>query len=135
MFKKEMPQNIKNTETVIGESVVLEGEFNSHGNIVLEGKLNGNLSTDGHVLIGDKAEVVANIKAGSAFISGKVIGNITLSDSIDIAKTANIQGDIKASSIAVESGCQINGRVSVGSKIIENPKKTTKQELPLERGE
>lgn len=135
MFKKEGPQNVKNMETIIGESVILEGEFNGHGNIVIEGKLTGNLSTDGHVLIGEKAEINANIKAGSAFISGKVVGDVTLSDSIDIAKTANIQGDIKAGSIAVESGCQINGRVSVGSKISENSKKPIKQGSLQERGE
>lgn len=135
MFKKEGPQNVKNMETIIGESVILEGEFNGHGNIVIEGKLTGNLSTDGHVLIGEKAEINANIKAGSAFISGKVVGDVTLSDSIDIAKTANIQGDIKAGSIAVESGCQINGKVSVGSKISENSKRPAKQEPIQERGE
>jgi cytoskeletal protein CcmA (bactofilin family) len=135
MFKKEGPQNVKNMETIIGESVILEGEFNGHGNIVIEGKLTGNLSTDGHVLIGEKAEINANIKAGSAFISGKVVGDVTLSDSIDIAKTANIQGDIKAGSIAVESGCQINGKVSVGSKISENSKRPVKQESIQERGE
>jgi cytoskeletal protein CcmA (bactofilin family) len=135
MFKKEGPQNVKNMETIIGESVILEGEFNGHGNIVIEGKLTGNLSTDGHVLIGEKAEINANIKAGSAFISGKVVGDVSLSDSIDIAKTANIQGDIKAGSIAVESGCQINGKISVGAKISENPKKPVKQEPFQERGE
>jgi len=135
MFKKEGPQNVKNMETIIGESVVLEGEFNGHGNIVIEGKLMGNLSTDGHVLIGERAEITANIKAGSAFISGKVIGDITLSDSIDIAKTANIQGDIKANSIAVESGCQLNGKISVGSKISDISKKILKQEPLKERGE
>lgn len=130
MFKKENTQNIKNMETIIGESVILEGEFNGHGNIVIEGKLNGNLSTDGHVLIGEKSEINANIKAGSAFISGKVSGNISLSDSIDIAKTAKIQGDIKASSIAVEAGCQINGKISVGGKTKEEIiKKFQKQNL------
>ena len=70
------------------------------------------------------------MKAGSAFISGKVIGNITLNDSIDIAKTAKIQGDIKAGSIAVEAGCQINGRISIGQKMQEeNTKKTPKLDL------
>ncbi len=130
MFKKEGAQNIKNMETIIGESVILEGEFNGHGNIVIEGKLNGNLSTDGHVLIGERAEINANIKAGSAFISGKVTGNISLLESIDIAKTAKITGDIKASSIAVEAGCQMNGKISVGAKNQdEMPKKSPKLNL------
>ncbi len=114
MFKKEDMHNIKDTETIIGESVILEGDFNGHGNVVVEGKLNGSFSTDGHVLVGENAEINANITAKSAFISGKISGNINVEESLDIARTAFIKGDIKAQSIAVESGCEINGNVKIG---------------------
>lgn len=131
MFKKEGIQNIKNTETIIGESVVVEGEFNGRGNVVIEGKLNGNLTTDGHVLVGDKSEINADLHAGSAFISGKVIGNIKVTESLDVAKTADIKGDIEAKSIAMESGCRINGKLNI------NPDSSTerinrKQKLEIE---
>jgi len=116
MFKKEDMHNVKNTETIIGESVVVEGDFNGHGNVVIEGKLIGSFITDGHVLVGDKSEINANLKANSAFISGNVVGNIDINESLDIAKTAKIRGDIKASSIAVESGCEIEGNVSISKK-------------------
>lgn len=126
MFKKERSKNIKNTETIIGESVVVEGEFNGHGNIVIEGKLNGNLTTDGHILIGDKAKIKANIQAESAFISGKVTGDIKVNNSIDIAKTAVIKGDIEANSIAIEAGSKINGHIKMnsGQKEIKSPKES-----------
>lgn len=114
MFKKEDTHNIKDTETIIGESVVLEGDFNGHGNVVVEGKLNGSFSTDGHVLVGENAEINANINAKSAFISGRISGNIVVEESLDIARTAFIKGDIKAQSIAVESGCEISGNIKVG---------------------
>jgi len=113
MFKNENTKNVKNTETIIGESVIVEGEFNGHGNIVIEGKLNGNIKTDGHILIGDKAEINANIESSSAFISGKVTGNVKVNNSIDIAKSASIQGDIEAKSIAVEAGSRINGNIKM----------------------
>ncbi|MCD4704979.1 polymer-forming cytoskeletal protein [bacterium] len=130
MFKNETPKNIKDTETIIGESVMVEGEFNGHGNVIIEGKLNGNLNTDGHVLVGEKAEINANIKASSAFISGLVKGNININDSLDVAKTAIINGDIKAQSIAVEAGCQINGKINIGtnpSKALYEKGNTTKK--------
>jgi cytoskeletal protein CcmA (bactofilin family) len=116
MFKKEDMQNVKNTETIIGESVIVEGDFNGHGNVVIEGKLKGSFMTDGHVLVGDHAEINANLKANSAFISGKVLGNIEINSSLDVAKTAIIKGDIQAGSIAVESGCEIEGHLSVSKK-------------------
>lgn len=116
MFKKEDMHNVKNTETIIGESVIVEGDFNGHGNVVIEGKLKGSFITDGHTLIGDKAEINANLKANSAFISGKVLGNIEINDSLDIARTAVIKGDIIASSIAIESGSEIEGHLSISKK-------------------
>jgi cytoskeletal protein CcmA (bactofilin family) len=123
MFKNENAKNIKNTETIIGESVVVEGEFNGHGNIVIEGKLNGNIKTDGHILIGDKAEIKANIESDSAFVSGKVSGNIKVNNSIDIAKSATIKGDIEASSIAVEAGSKINGNIKMNGEVKNETKK------------
>jgi len=116
MFKNENTKNVKNTETIIGESVMVEGEFNGRGNIIIEGKLNGNIKTDGHILIGDKAEIKANIESGSAFISGKVSGNIKVNSSIDIAKSASIKGDIEAKSIAVEAGSRINGNIKMNGE-------------------
>ena len=128
MFKNENVKNVKNTETIIGESVIVEGEFNGHGNIVIEGKLNGHIKTDGHILIGDKAEIKANIESDSAFISGKVIGNIKVNNSIDIAKSASIKGDIEASSIAVEAGSKINGNIKMNGGV----KEIKKEEKPIE---
>ncbi len=116
MFKKEDMHNVKNTETIIGESVVVEGDFNGHGNVVIDGKLIGSFVTDGHVLIGDKAEINANIVANSAFISGAVTGNVDINEALDIASNAKIKGDIKASSIAIEAGCEIDGHVNINKK-------------------
>ena len=122
MFKKQDAHNVKNTETIIGESVVVEGDFNGHGNVVIEGKLIGSFITDGHVLVGDKAEINANIKANSAFISGSVIGNVDINEALDIASTARIKGDTKANSIAIEAGCEIYGHIDVNKKHLkENP--------------
>ncbi len=129
MFKNEGPKNIKDTETIIGESVVVEGDFNGNGNIVIEGKLNGNLSTDGHILIGEKAEINADVKAGSAFVSGQIKGNVKINNSLDIAKTAKITGDIEASSIAMEAGCKVNGCVKMnGSEKFEKKDISAKED-------
>lgn len=120
MFKKESPKNVKDTETIIGESVIVEGDFSGNGNIIIQGKLNGNLSTDGHILIGEKAKINADIKAASAFVSGEIKGNIKVNNSLDIAKTAKIDGDIEASSIAMEAGCKVNGHIKMnGSEKLE----------------
>ncbi len=131
MFKNETSKNVKDTETIIGESVVVEGDFKGNGNIIIEGKLNGNLSTDGHILIGEKAEINADIKAGSAFVSGQVKGNVKINNSLDIAKTAQIDGDIEASSIAMEAGCKVNGHIKMnGSE--KTPKNKSEEEAVAE---
>lgn len=132
MFKNETSKNVKDTETIIGESVIVEGDFNGSGNVVIEGKLNGNLSTDGHILIGEKAKINANIKAGSAFISGQIKGNIKINNSLDIAKTAKVDGDIEASSIAMEAGCKVNGHIKMNGSEKTPKNKAEKQDIEEE---
>jgi cytoskeletal protein CcmA (bactofilin family) len=67
MFKKNNKSNhFKKIETVIGPNIKVKGNFNGSGNTVVEGFLEGSLKTNGNVFVGDKANIVANIKAKTA---------------------------------------------------------------------
>ena len=133
--KNDAPTSDK-AETFIGPSVKLEGNFNSDGDIVVEGFLSGTLVTRGNVRIGPDAVIDAQITANSVHVAGKIKGNINASGTIRLAGTAIIQGDIKTGSIAVEEGATVNGKVNMGGKekiksprpIITEPKESEEEE-------
>lgn len=102
-------------ETVIGPSVKIEGDLKGVGNVIVEGFLNGSLSTDKDVTVGSKAEIKANITAQNATIAGTINGSVTVNEHLSIKSGAVINGDIKTKSISVESGARLNGMISMGS--------------------
>ncbi len=130
MFKqkdKNEPQSfgIKEVETIIGPTVKVKGDFESAGNIIVEGTLEGSIKTKGNVLIGDQARITGNVTAKEARIGGEVAGNIKTKDSLEVAASAKILGDIKCSLLTVEPGAQLNGKCKMGE--VEMPKKNTEE--------
>jgi cytoskeletal protein CcmA (bactofilin family) len=131
MFKQDAKENSKedfrNAETVIGPSVMVKGNFNSSGNIAIEGVLKGGVKTAGNVYIGDHASVTADIEAKSARIGGEVRGNLKIEGHLQVTVSAKIFGDLECSSFSVETGAIINGKI-VMSKDLPAEKKEDKEE-------
>ncbi|PIT90580.1 MAG: hypothetical protein COU22_01300 [Candidatus Komeilibacteria bacterium CG10_big_fil_rev_8_21_14_0_10_41_13] len=113
MFKEDHSRASKNTETIIGPSVKVEGDFVGDGDVIVEGIVLGNLKTKNHLRVGKDAKVQAEVEADSVYIAGEVQGNITAQGSIEVTSSAKIKGDIAASSLSIEKGAIINGRINM----------------------
>jgi len=111
MFKNEelKEANVKEAETIIGQSVKVKGNFQGQGNIIIEGELEGSVKTDNFLFIGEKAKIIASVSAKNANIGGKINGNINVEGFLEIKASAKINGDIKASKISIEKGATFNG--------------------------
>ena len=116
MFKQQSEkQNFKEVETIIGPSVKVKGNFNSQGNIIIEGIVEGNLKTSGNVLIGNKSVITANINAKEAKVGGQINGNIKIKGYLEITASAKIFGDIECSSLSIEQGAILNGKCTTAA--------------------
>lgn len=104
-------------DTVIGAGVNVEGVLISEGDIVIDGRLRGEVRAGGHVTVGVNAEVHAPIEAESVTVAGHLRGEVKASGEITISATGNLNGDITAGGLAIDSGGVFNGR----SKIKASP--------------
>ena len=109
MFK-ENQANQNETDTIIGPSVKVEGDFVTEGNIVVEGTICGTIKTSQNLKVGSQAKIFANIIADNALIAGEVQGNINISGKIELTTTAKIFGDIKATVVVIAGGAVLNGK-------------------------
>ncbi|PKM91219.1 hypothetical protein CVU82_04190 [Candidatus Falkowbacteria bacterium HGW-Falkowbacteria-1] len=130
MFKKDGKfENFNEAETIIGESVLVKGNFESNGNIIINGSLEGEIKTKGSVLVGEKSKINANISAEEMMVKGQINGNLLILGYLAIGETAKILGDIECSQISIEKGAEINGKVFIsglknkGEKSIEKKQK------------
>ena len=114
-------------ETIIAASVILEGDFKSGGNIIVEGTVKGSVTTQGDLRVGEQARIDANVVAVNAHISGEVKGNINISEKLELTSTAKVSGDVQTKILIVESGATINGHIVMGEgEEIRAPKSSGK---------
>ena len=70
----------KDIETIIGSTVKVEGDFKGQGDVVVEGQVQGKLSTKGNLSVGENAKITADVSAHNAIIAGELIGNLKVKD-------------------------------------------------------
>lgn len=99
-------------ETVLGASSVMEGTFKSGANVRLDGTFRGTLEITGNVLVGETAQIYADIHARNVSIAGAVHGNVS-GRKVQILRTGRIWGDIHAQSLATEEGAFIDGKITM----------------------
>lgn len=126
---------IESDDTVIGHSIKIEGDLVSNGSVVVEGEVVGSLKTEQTLRVGERARVVAEIKAKEAFVSGKVDGNVSVEGKLELAETAEVNGDIQAQTLSIAAGAVFNGRCSMTENSASANKAMSEKASGQEEGE
>jgi len=110
------------SKNVLGSDVEIKGNIKFTGELTFDGKLDGEVHTDGVLNLGDSAVVNGNISAQTVVVRGKVNGNITAKEKIEIKARAELFGDIRASKLAIEEGVTFVGKTEVNpNKVSPTP--------------
>ncbi len=118
-----------NTKNVLGSDVEIKGTLKFTGELTFEGKLEGEIHTDGTLNLGDSAVINGNIEAQSVVVRGKITGNINAKEKIDIKAKAELFGDIRATKLVIEEGVTFVGKTEV------NPNKVSPTASPARPAE
>ncbi len=100
---------------VLFPDVEIKGEVRFENDLVADGKIDGKITSDGSLTIGENARIKAEINCGSVIVHGKVQGNITVKDRVEIRAKAEVIGDIKAAALAMEAGAIFVGASTIGT--------------------
>jgi cytoskeletal protein CcmA (bactofilin family) len=117
------------SKNVLGPDVEIKGNLKFTGELTLDGKLEGEVTTDGTLNLGETAVVNGNITAQTVVVRGKVNGNVTAKEKIEIKAKAELFGDIRAARLSVEEGVTFVGKTEV------NPNKVAPTPAPARPGE
>jgi len=97
-------------EVVLGPSVSLDGQVTCDGSVRVEGNLKGSIAATGNVIVGKKAQVLADIRGNDVLVSGLVRGNIVAQGQLAILASGQVWGDIEAESFFIEEGAVFSGK-------------------------
>jgi len=126
--KKEMQEvEINNSSNIIGKGTSLEGNLTTPGNIRIEGKLVGSVTTKSKLVLGNTSWVKGNIWAQTAEIGGEVHGTIEVGGLLILRPTAVVQGDIITNKLVFEEGAKFNGKckMSPSEQVINTKEAST----------
>lgn len=114
--------------TVIGTHVKLAGMLSDPNDIVILGKLDGEVHSDHSVTIGPNAHVKGPVTAARVILEGTVRGNIHTRDRLEILPKGNLAGNIETRDLVIHSGAIFNGRCQIIGGEAESKK--SEQEAP-----
>ncbi len=99
--------------TVIGSSIVIDGEISGDEDLVIQGTVKGKISLKESLIVAGSGVVEADIDTQNVEVAGKVTGNISASDRVELKSDCRMVGDIKAPRILIADGASFKGNVDM----------------------
>ena len=97
----------------VGKGVEFKGTITYNGTVRIDGILDGEIHTDGTLLIGEEAVLTARVSAGTVISKGKITGDISAKEKVRLLSPAILNGSVKAPTLSMEEGVLFNGSIEM----------------------
>ena len=105
----------------VGKGVEFRGTISYSGTVRIDGVLDGEIETDGALLIGEEAVIHAKVTAGTIICKGQMTGDVVARDRVKLRAPAIFSGNIKTSMLSIEDGVIFNGGLEMRHAALELP--------------
>jgi cytoskeletal protein CcmA (bactofilin family) len=99
--------------TVIGSSIIIDGEITGDEDLVIQGTVKGKIALKESLFVEGTGAVEADIQTQNVDIAGQVTGNISATDKVELKANCRMVGDIKAPRILIADGASFKGNVDM----------------------
>ena len=101
---------------VVGAKTNFNGEITGDEDILIEGRVDGQILITRDVRVGPTGKVKASIDAQSIVVSGEVIGDCSASSRVEIQASGKLTGNIRAPKIVIAEGAMFKGNSDMSPK-------------------
>jgi cytoskeletal protein CcmA (bactofilin family) len=105
----------------VGKGVEFKGTISYSGTVRIDGFLNGEIHTDGVLLIGEEAVIQAKVTAGTIVCKGKITGDVVTKERVKLRAPAVFSGSMKTPVLSIEDGVLFNGELEMSQGVRELP--------------
>ena len=98
---------------ILSSDVEIKGSIKFQKELLIDGKVEGEINSEGTLTIGENANIRGEIKAKAVTVYGKVQGNITVAERCELKSKSTLQGDLKAARLTIEDGATFIGKSEV----------------------
>lgn len=99
--------------SIIGEGTRFRGDLDLKGLLRIDGDFEGNINTEGRVLVGKGGRARCLINADTVVVGGVVKGDIKATSKVVLLSTCIVIGNVRSPQLIVEDGVLIHGHCTV----------------------
>ena len=108
-----MKQDVQETRASIGRTTRVVGRLTGDGDLLVEGRIEGELSLRGHLEVAEGAVVNAPVESSDLTVDGSVDGDVVVRGAVVLRSTGVLRGAIRAPQVAIEEGARFTGRIEM----------------------
>ncbi len=112
-MKKESPMEKGEIKAFLGAGSQFEGKLLFDEIVRLDGAFRGEIGSKGTLIVGDTADLQAELQVGTLILSGRFKGNIKASTKVELRSPAKVEGNIETPVLVVAEGVQLNGSTTM----------------------
>lgn len=105
-----------NITTILADDLRINGTMTFKSSLMIKGSLEGEIISEGLLIVGPTAKVNAKITTKNLVSHGEIEGDVTASEQVVLKETAVQTGNITTQNIIVESGSIFNGSITMKGK-------------------
>ena len=99
--------------TVIGSSIVIDGEVSGDEDLVILGTVKGRISLRENIVVEPSGVVEASVETATITVNGSVTGDIAATERAELKADCRMIGDIRAPRILIADGASFKGNVDM----------------------
>jgi cytoskeletal protein CcmA (bactofilin family) len=102
----------------------VRGDLSFEETFRIDGRFEGKIRSGSELIIGDEADVTAEIEVGRLSVNGTLKGSVRATERVELLAGARVMGDIATPVLRIEEGAHFEGSCEMGkesSNLIELP--------------
>lgn len=99
----------------LGRGSRVSGKLNFEGAVRVDGQVEGEISAQDTLIVGERAVVTAQINGNTVVIMGRVTGDINARKRVEIRAPGKLYGNIVTPSLIIQEGVVFEGHCSMGA--------------------
>ena len=113
---RNQPVERKPKVTHIAQGSKVQGRISGASEVLIEGRVEGEIKLDSRLVIGPQGEVHGEVTARTVRIAGKLNGNVEALERVELLATGSIEGDVTAPRVVIAEGGFCKGKIEMNPK-------------------
>jgi cytoskeletal protein CcmA (bactofilin family) len=134
LFTKSTNDN-NELNAFLGVGTEYRGKLEFVGTVRIDGRFEGEISTDGDLILGREARIIGTVRVGRLTSNGYIEGDVSVDERATLEKTSYLKGSLTAPQLVVQEGAVIEGGIMMTKDGLEAKGKVVSGDFSQKPGE